>query len=261
MSMDAPYDPNPPAYTPPPVTGPMPMGPAPTDPSASAYALAYAPAADTFAPPSYTPPSYSPPAPAWTPPPAVYVAPQPVKVERLADELIIPAGYELASARRRVASFFLGLVLLVITLGIGYAIWGVIAWRKGRTPTQQILRLRTERMGDRGPAGWGRMALREVLGRFAELLVPPVVAIISLVMMLTRADRRTIHDLIAGTAVVHALRQLPAPVQPAVVDTEVAEVADVPDNPVAETPVAESPPATAGQPDETPTDASTDLPA
>ncbi len=145
----------------------------------------------------------------------MYVAPPPVKLERFADELIVPAGYELATARRRVASFFLSLVLVVVTLGIGYVVWGVIAWRKGRTPTQQILRLRTERMGDRGPAGWGRMALREIVGRLVELLVLPVVAIISLVMMLARADRRTIHDLIAGTAVVHELRRAPPAPEPA----------------------------------------------
>jgi uncharacterized RDD family membrane protein YckC len=227
MSMDAPYDPNPPAYTSPPLTGPLPMDPMPMGPSAVTYA----------------PPVYTPPPPAWAPPPAVYFAPPSVKVERLADELIIPAGYELATARRRVASYFLSVVLVVVTLGIGYAVWGVIAWRKGRTPTQQMLRLRTERMGDRGPAGWGRMALREIVGRFVELLVPPVVAIISLVMMLTRTDRRTIHDLIAGTAVVHELRRTPpppadttdapiglteaAPVPTSVAGAEVTEVTEV----------------------------------
>jgi uncharacterized RDD family membrane protein YckC len=50
-------------------------------------------------------------------------------------------------------------------------------------------------------AGFGTMALREIIGRLVESLF--ITAIISFVFMLTRPDRMTLHDLIAGTVVVH----------------------------------------------------------
>jgi uncharacterized RDD family membrane protein YckC len=45
------------------------------------------------------------------------------------------------------------------------------------------------------------MALREIVGRFIEGILNIVSLLISFILMVTRPDRRCIHDLIAGTVV------------------------------------------------------------
>jgi hypothetical protein len=57
--------------------------------------------------------------------------------------LVLPVGTVLAPVGRRIGAWFLGGLLSVVTLGIGYAIWGLIAWSKGQTPAQQILGLQS----------------------------------------------------------------------------------------------------------------------
>ena len=88
-----------------------------------------------------------------------------------------------------------------MTLGIGYLIWGLIVWGRGQTPALQVLGMRCWRPETRCVPGWGTMALREIVGRFIEGFV--VTTLISFVLMLTRSDRMCLHDLVAGTVVVH----------------------------------------------------------
>ena len=57
--------------------------------------------------------------------------------------LNLPEGTELATVGRRIGSWFLAIPLAIVTLGIGYVIWGVIVWGRGQTPTQQVLGMRT----------------------------------------------------------------------------------------------------------------------
>jgi uncharacterized RDD family membrane protein YckC len=45
------------------------------------------------------------------------------------------------------------------------------------------------------------MALREIVGGIAEGILSFITELISLIFMLTRPDRRTIRDLVAGTVV------------------------------------------------------------
>jgi uncharacterized RDD family membrane protein YckC len=50
-------------------------------------------------------------------------------------------------------------------------------------------------------AGFWWMALREIVGVFLEGLFSIITLLISFILMLTRPDRKTIHDLVAGTVV------------------------------------------------------------
>ena len=86
---------------------------------------------------------------------------------------------------------------MIVTLFIGYIIWGLIIWGRGQTPTYQVLGMRCWKPETRRVAGWGTMALREIVGRLVESLM--ITAIISFVLMLVRPDRKCLHDLIAGT--------------------------------------------------------------
>jgi uncharacterized RDD family membrane protein YckC len=125
--------------------------------------------------------------------------------------LLLPNGTELASIGRRIGAYFLAIPLVIVTLVIGYVIWGLIAWTKGTTPALQVLGCRVYRPDDRRPAGFGYMALREIVGRIVDGILSFITEIISFVFMCTRPDRRTLHDLIAGTVVLYDPNKVTAP--------------------------------------------------
>lgn len=117
--------------------------------------------------------------------------------------LTLPQGTQLASVGRRIGAFFLGIGLFIITLGIGWAIWGLIVWANGQTPALQVLGMRCWRPETGRVAGWWWMALREIVGRFAEGILGLISQIVSFVLMLTLRERKCLHDLIAGTVVLY----------------------------------------------------------
>jgi uncharacterized RDD family membrane protein YckC len=117
--------------------------------------------------------------------------------------LLLPDGTELASVGRRIGAYFLAIPLAIVTLGIGYIIWGLIAWGNGQTPALQVLGMRVWRPETNRVAGWGHMALREIVGRIAEGILSVITELISFVMFVTSKDRKSLHDHIAGTVVLY----------------------------------------------------------
>lgn len=113
---------------------------------------------------------------------------------------------ELASPGARLGSHLLEAVLVVVTLGIGWLIWSFVLWGKGTTPGHKILRqyVVSEKTG--ADFTWGQMFVRELL--IKGILVPVLSAlsfgIVYLVdsLMVTRDDRKTLHDRISGSIVV-----------------------------------------------------------
>jgi uncharacterized RDD family membrane protein YckC len=120
-----------------------------------------------------------------------------------ASGLALPEGVQLASVGRRIGAYFLAIPLAIVTLGIGYIIWGLIVWAQGQTPALQVLGMRCWRTDDNTVAGWWWMALREVVGRFLEGILSVISLLVSFILMCSRPDRRSIHDLIAGTVVLY----------------------------------------------------------
>jgi uncharacterized RDD family membrane protein YckC len=117
--------------------------------------------------------------------------------------LMLPQGTVLASSGRRIGAFFLAIPLAIITLGIGYAIWGLISWGNGQTPALQVLGMRCYRPEDNRVAGFWWMALRNIVGRIADGILSIITELISLIFMLSRPDRKTLHDMVAGTVVLY----------------------------------------------------------
>ena len=145
--------------------------------------------------------------------------------------LMLPQGTQLATPGRRIGAFFLAIPLVIITLGIGYLIWGLIVWPNGQTPALQVLGMRCFRPEDNRVAGFWWMALREIVAGFSEGTLTgeagtsagqagtlaggagrsaggagalgAIIGLISLILMLTRPDRKTIQDLVAGTVVLY----------------------------------------------------------
>lgn len=163
--------------------------------------------------PPVNPPPPPPPPPVVAPPPAPppvagygYGAPGAVPSGMHLDPasgLVLPDGVELAGIGRRIGAYFLSIALVIVTLVIGYVIWGLIAWGRGQTPALQVLGMRCWRPADNKVAGRGTMALREIFGRFVEGILSFITLIASFIVMLTNPKRQCLHDLIAGTVVLH----------------------------------------------------------
>jgi uncharacterized RDD family membrane protein YckC len=115
--------------------------------------------------------------------------------------LVLPEGTELAPIGRRIGAFFLSIVLVIVTLVIGYVIWGLIAWSNGTTPALQVLGMRCYRPDDGKVPGFWWMALRNIVGHIVEGILSFITEIVSFVLMCATKERRCLHDLIAGTVV------------------------------------------------------------
>jgi uncharacterized RDD family membrane protein YckC len=117
--------------------------------------------------------------------------------------LMLPQGTQLATPARRIGAFFLAIPLIIVTLVIGYVIWGLIVWANGQTPALQLLGMRCFRPETNRIATFWWMALREIVGRFVESILGIITELISLIFMITRRDHKAIHDLVAGTVVLY----------------------------------------------------------
>jgi uncharacterized RDD family membrane protein YckC len=115
--------------------------------------------------------------------------------------LMLPDGTQLASVGRRIGSYFLAIPLAIVTLGIGYIIWGLIVWGNGQTPTQQVLGMRCWRPETNQVPGFWYMALREIVGGIVTGILGFITEITSFVLFLTGREHKAIHDYIAGTVV------------------------------------------------------------
>ena len=149
-----------------------------------------------FAGSQYMPPAY---APSYGAPPAVpggfYFDP--------ASNLNLPNGTQLASIGRRIGAYFLSAVLLIVTLGIGWVIWGALLWGRGTSPAYSLLGMRVYKPAQARPANFGEMALRDIVGYIAQSLLSLVSLLTSFILMCARGDRRNLPDLIASTVVLY----------------------------------------------------------
>ncbi|WP_194895107.1 RDD family protein [Catenulispora pinisilvae] len=128
-------------------------------------------------------------------PPGMYYDP--------ASELILPQGVQLASVGRRIGAYFLSLLLLVVTLGIGYLIWGLISWSKGRGPTQQVLGMRCWTPANGRVATWGTMALRDIVGGLAQGILGAITGLISFILFLSNKQHKSLMDMVGSTVVLY----------------------------------------------------------
>lgn len=118
-------------------------------------------------------------------------------------ELTLPVGVELASVGRRIGAYFLSILLAVVTLGIGYVIWGLVVWGKGTSPALQVLGMRAWRPTENRPATWGTMALRDIIGGIAQGIVGAITMLVSFILFLTNKQHKSIPDMVASTVIVY----------------------------------------------------------
>jgi uncharacterized RDD family membrane protein YckC len=120
-----------------------------------------------------------------------------------ASGVVLPEGVVLASVGRRIGAWFLAIPLFVVTLGIGYVIWGLTLWPHGQSPAFKVLGMRCWRPDDSRPATFWWMALRDVVGRIADGILSFISELVSFILFASSKDHKSLHDLIAGTVVVH----------------------------------------------------------
>jgi hypothetical protein len=115
-----------------------------------------------------------------------------------------------ASLGRRIGALALGVLLVAVTLVVGWLVWSVFEWRRGRTPAYRLLGLRVVGRSDGQPIGLGRSFLRS--GICCPLLVVPTAVIGSVVLLcfafgasppdgLFTMPRRAPWDALTGTTV------------------------------------------------------------
>jgi uncharacterized RDD family membrane protein YckC len=155
----------------------------------------------------YNPP---PPSSGFTPAPPVYgygqypanVVPQGMYFDPVSG-LALPEGTQLANVGRRIGAWFLTFPLIIVTLGLGYIVWGLIVWGNGQTPALQVLGMRCWRPETNRVPGFWFMALREIPGRIIDHLLNFITLITSFVLFLAGKEHKALHDYIAGTVVLY----------------------------------------------------------
>lgn len=130
------------------------------------------------------------------------VVPQGMYFDQLSG-LNLPDGTQLASVGRRIGAFFLAIPLVIVTLGIGYVVWGLIVWGNGQTPALQVLGMRAWRPETNKVAGFWFMALRETVGRIVDSILGLITETTLFVLFVAGKKHQALHDIVAGTVVLY----------------------------------------------------------
>jgi len=116
---------------------------------------------------------------------------------------VVPPAVTLAPVGRRIGAYFLSILLFIVTLGIGWIIWGLILWPRGQSPAFKVLKLHVVPKEGGTPVGFWRMALRNIVGGFVQGILTWITMLISFVLFVVRPLHQPITDLIAGTTVAY----------------------------------------------------------
>jgi uncharacterized RDD family membrane protein YckC len=73
----------------------------------------------------------------------------------------MPDESGISSVRRRLYAYLLDALLAAVTLGVGWLVWSLLAWRRGQSPAKQLMGMTV--VHDGRPASWKRMFVREIL--------------------------------------------------------------------------------------------------
>jgi len=117
--------------------------------------------------------------------------------------LVLPQGTSAANPWIRLGSYFLEVILMIVTLYIGWLIWGCMTASSGQTPAKRLLKLRVINANTLKPVGFGKMFwVRGILGGIVAQLA--IVCTLGILLFMPFWDKRNqnIWDKVSGTYVV-----------------------------------------------------------
>ncbi len=145
----------------------------------------------------------------WYPPDSVpgQAAPTPPPVQWAPPGAgpILPPRTQLSSLGKRFGNALLAVLLIIVTLVIGYVIWAFVVYGRGQTPAKQLLGMYVIDAQTGLPATWGTMFLRGwvidgVLGWFTG----GIFGVVSAVWIFTGDHNQRLTDKMVNTVVVDA---------------------------------------------------------
>jgi hypothetical protein len=108
----------------------------------------------------------------------------------------------LATPGKRFVGYLLYIVLFIVTLVIGYIIWDIVLWKKGRTPVYQLMKMQVVKKDTGQPADRGTMFLRGFVGGILQSILNSfIIGYILLFMPFWDKDKQLIWDKISNTVV------------------------------------------------------------
>jgi uncharacterized RDD family membrane protein YckC len=121
-------------------------------------------------------------------------------------ETPVDANKPLASIQARLGSYLLDILLVIVTLVIGWLVWSFFAWQTGQTPAKRLLKQQVVSSKDDKPFTFAQMALRELVvkGVAGSLLSAASNGITFVIdsLFVFREDRKTVHDMIVSSKVI-----------------------------------------------------------
>ncbi len=159
-------------------------------------------------PDAVPPASPPPPPPAYPPPPPAPMAPGGyAPAYQPGQRTPLPPGIVISTAGKRLGGYALDTLLAIVTLGIGWLVWSFVIWGSSQTPAKQILKMKTVDIETGQRATYGKMFLREFVGKWliVGVLIGGLCFIAELVldfMLLWDKDRQQLWDKVSNTIVV-----------------------------------------------------------
>jgi len=93
-------------------------------------------------------------------------------------------------------------LLLWLTLGIGWLIWSLVVYRYGQSPAKQLMGMKVINLENGVPASWGRMFVREFIAKGLIVLLAFMVLYIPYFWLIWDKDNQELWDKIVDTVVV-----------------------------------------------------------
>lgn len=116
---------------------------------------------------------------------------------------MLPPGVRPAHPWRRLGAFFLELLLMVVTGGIGWLLWAVMIAGTGQTPAKRLLHMRVIGADTLRPVGLARMFfMRMLLGTIVAVVAFVASLLVLVVMPFWDRRRQNVWDKVSNAYVV-----------------------------------------------------------
>ena len=111
----------------------------------------------------------------------------------------------------RFVAVILDVILVPLTLFIGYLVWWLIILGRGQTPGKQIVGIQAVHTHSGQPLGWGMMFVREflvkgILFRLLYVLTLGILFLLDNLWPLWDQNKQALHDKIVGTQIAYVSR-------------------------------------------------------